>query len=112
MVRSGVDREETVGTSNEALGDVGRNDTVAICRSINAVEEHELGRVGGLSLFELGEGLNDDVSEAEDDAGVVDLRWCGVVVTLSVWEEAELYSEVASVSRPNSASCWYAPACS
>jgi len=52
MVRSGVDREETVGTSREALGDISSNDTVAIWRSIDTLEERELGRVGGLSLVE------------------------------------------------------------
>ena len=52
VVRSGVDREETVSTRGEALGDVSSNDTVTVWRSINALEKRELGRVGGLSLVE------------------------------------------------------------
>lgn len=99
VVRSGVDREETVGTSREALGDVGSNDTVAVGRSVDTLEERKLGGVGGLSLVERGERLNDDVSVAEDNAGCVDLRWSGVVVGLGVGEEAELYNEVVSVGR-------------
>jgi len=112
MVRSSVDREETVSTRGEALSDVSSDDTVTVRRSIDTLEERELGRVGGLSLVERGERLDDDVGVAEDDASVVDLRWSGVVVALSVREEAELCSG-GSVSRPESAqiSCCYVPAC-
>jgi len=92
MVRSGVDGEKTVGTSREALGDVSSNDTVAIRRSIDALEEREAGKVGGRSLVGRSQWLDDGVSVAEGDAGVVDLRWSSVVVALSVREEAELYS--------------------
>jgi hypothetical protein len=52
VVRSGVDREETVGTRSEALGDISSNDTGAIWRSIDALEKRELGRVARLSLVE------------------------------------------------------------
>ena len=99
VVRSGVDREETVGTSSEALGDISSNDTIAIRGSVDTLEERERGGVGGLSLIERGESLNDDVSVTKDDVGVVELSWSGVVVELGVREEAELYSEVASVGR-------------
>jgi len=92
MVRGGVDREETVGTSSEALSDVGSNDTVTVRGSIDALEERELGRVGGRGLVGRSQWLDDGVSVAEGDAGVVDPRWSSVVVALSVREEAELYS--------------------
>jgi len=113
MVRGGVDREETVGTSSEALGDVSSNATVSIRRSIGALEERGLGRVGGRGLVGRGQWLNDGVCVAEGDAGVVDLRWSGVVVALSVREEAELYSG-GGISRLESAqiSSWNAPSCS
>jgi len=99
MVRSGVDGEETVGTSGEALGDVSSNNTVAIRGSVDALEEREPGGIGGLSLVERGEELDDNVSVTDDDAGVIDLSRSGVVVALGVREETELYREVASVGR-------------
>ena len=37
------------------------------------------------------------MSVAEGYAGVVDLRWSGVVVALSVREEAKLYNKVVKV---------------
>ena len=113
MVRSGVDREETVGTSGEAFGDISSNDTIAVRGSVDTLEERERGGVGGLSLIERGERLNDDVSVTNDDAGVVELSWSGIVVELGVREEAELYSEVASVGRttPRISYC-YAHPCS
>jgi len=99
MVRRGVDREETVGTSGKALGDISSNDTVAVRGSVDALEERELGGVGGLSLIERGEWLDNYVSVTKDDAGVVELSWSGVVVELGVREETELYTEEASVGR-------------
>ena len=113
MVRGGVDRENTVGTSKEALGDVSSNNTVAIRRSIDALEGRELGKVGGRGPVGRGQWLDDGTRVVEGDAGVVDLRWSGVVVASSVREEAELYSG-GGVSRPESAqiSSWYAPSCS
>jgi hypothetical protein len=112
VVRSGVDREETVGTGGEALGDVSSNDTVAVRGSIDALEERELSGVGGLSLVERREWLDDDVSVADDDAGLVDLSRSSVVVALCVREEAELYR--GDISDPNNTQilCCYAPACS
>lgn len=111
VVRRGVDREETVGTSGEALADISSNDTVAVRGSIDALEERELGDVGGLSLIERREWLDNYVSVTKDDAGVVELSWSGVVVELGVREEAELYSEVASVGRttPQISYCYALP---
>jgi len=57
--------------------------------STDVLEEREPGRVGGLSLVERSEWLDDDPSEAEDDAGVVDPRWSGIAVAPSVHEETE-----------------------
>ena len=93
VVRRGVDREETVGASGEALGYVCGNDAVAVGGSVDALEERELGGVGGLSLLERGEGLDDDVGVSKDDAVVVDLGGSGVVVGLGVREETELHDE-------------------
>ena len=113
MVRSGVDREETVGTGGKALGDISSNDTSTVRRSVDTLEERERSGVGRLSLIERGEWLNDDVSVTKDDAGVVELSWSGVVVELGVCEEAELYSNVASVGRTApQISCCYAHPCS
>jgi len=92
VVRRSVDREHTVGARGEALGDVGGNDTIVVWGRVDALEEGEPGDgVVGLSLVERGEGLDDDVGVADDDAGVVDLRRSGVVVGLRVREETELH---------------------
>ena len=90
VVRRGVDREEPVGASGEALANVGGNDAVVVRGRVDALEEGERGGVRGLGLVERGEGLDDDVGVAEGDAGVVDLCRSSVVVGLRVREEAKL----------------------
>ena len=90
MVRRGVDREETVGTGGQALANISSNDTVAVRGAVDALEERELGDVGGLSLIERGEWFDNYVSVTNDDAAAVELSWSGVVVELGVREEAKL----------------------
>lgn len=91
VVRRGVDREEAVRARGEALGHVGGHDAVAVRGRVDALEEGERFRVGGLRLVERGEGLDDDVRVPDDGARVVDLRGRGVVVGLRVGEGAELW---------------------
>jgi len=52
VVRRGVDRKEAVGTRGETLCDVSGNNTVAIGGGVDALEESELGHIGGLGLVE------------------------------------------------------------
>jgi len=114
VVRRGVDREEPVGARGDALGDVGGHDAVVVRGRVDALEEGEPDGVGGLGLVERGDGLDDDVRVAEDDAGVVDLRRSGVVVGLRVREETELNDEGAVSKVNNNAHAVFccAPACS
>jgi len=91
VVRRGVDREETVGTSGKALGDISSNETGTVGGRVDALEERELGGVQGFSLIERGEWLDNYVSVTEDDASIVELSWSGVVVELGVREEAEVH---------------------
>ena len=61
----------------------------------DALEEGEPDGIGRLGLVKRGDGLDDDVGVAEDDASVVDLCRSGVVVALRIREEAELHDRGA-----------------
>lgn len=83
VVRSRVDRGELVGTSGEAVGDIGSQD--AIHRScVQTEEECELGRVGGSGLCNGGKLLDNDMGVSYDQALSVKLLGRGEIVGLRV----------------------------
>ena len=89
MVGSGVDGRETVGTSRETFSDISGQDTT-LSSSVETLEEGELCGVGGLSLSEGLQGINDDVRVADDVTRAIDLLRSREVVGVRVDEVTSL----------------------
>lgn len=83
VVGSGVDRRETVSTSRETFSDIGSQDTT-LSSSVETLEEGELRGVGGLSLSEGLQGIDDDVRVADDVTRAIDLLRSREVVGVRV----------------------------
>jgi hypothetical protein len=88
VVGRGVDGRDLVDTSGETLGDVLRDDAVAVGGAVQALEVREGLRVGGRGLVDLVKVLDDDVRVADDYALSVHLLGRGEVVLLGVDERA------------------------
>ena len=89
VVRGGVDRGETVGTSRKTSGDISSEDVIHSL-AVETLEEGEAGRVCRGRLLKRVDRLDDDVRVALDLALCVDLLGRGEVVLIRVHEVAGL----------------------
>lgn len=96
MVSSTVDGSETVDTSRETVGHISSQNTVGSL-VVQTLEERETSGVGGGSLVESLDLLNNDVRVTLDITSTVNLLGSSEIVLLSVGEETGL--EVADGHR-------------
>ena len=89
MVRGGVDGRDAVEARGETAGDLNGELAVDGLR-VETLEEGELRGVGGLSLSEGLQGIDDDVRVADDVARAIDLLGSREVVGVRVDEVTSL----------------------
>jgi hypothetical protein len=90
MVRSGVDREHPVHARRETLVECSAKSTISVKRSVETLEESELGGVKRLRIVEAPQLLNNQMRMPNEHAVSIDLSGSGVVGQLSVGECASL----------------------
>lgn len=88
MVRRRVDAAQTVHSGREASGDIHIQVAVSVKRSVDPLEEGELGVVEGSGLRQALERLDNEVRMALNGVRCVKLLGRRVVVRLSVGEVA------------------------
>ena len=90
VIRRRVNRSHAVNTSGKTIGNSNLHIALRVGRSVDTLEERELGRVGGRGLRKRGDLLDNDVRVTNDVAVVADLLRCRVVVALCIDEVAHL----------------------
>lgn len=90
MVSSRVDAEHAVDTRRETLVQRSRERALAVERCIQALEKRKLGWIRWVGIVERLDGLNDQVRVSDQDALVVHLGRCSVIVGLRIRKRTRL----------------------